>query len=219
MNSKVLIRKPCAQDLDGMPRTSDGIFCTVCKTKVQDLTRFSDGELVQWMAENVKTKPCGIYTNEQARIPVSQRMLLPVRYAAISIASLFFAKTANANFTENCIAPLDTPGTVAKPVDTMQQVIRGKVLSKKHEKGMPLVTVYIAGSDSDIARVTTREDGSFECVLPYTTDTSYTLTFNSKGYNSQVCYGYVPCDRDLVVHMKKSNYRDKHKRRRVYSKF
>lgn len=219
MQSKVVIRKPCAQKLDAMPRVADGIFCTVCKEKVIDLTRFSDEELADWMKKNAAEKPCGIYTRSQAKMPLQQRIIFPFRYAAISIGALLLAKTAKADFTETVIAAADTQGTAMRPADSAQKQIKGKVLSKRHREGMPAVTVFVAGTDSDLAMTSTAADGSFELTLPFTTDTSYTLTLTAKGYVTQVLYGYVPCDRMLVVNMKKAGYKDKKRRRRVYSKF
>jgi hypothetical protein len=218
METKVLIRKPCAQNLDEMPRVASGIFCTVCKTKVDDLTRFSNEELVEWMKKHAVAKPCGIYTAEQARVPVAQRFLFPFRYAAISLAALVTAKEAKAQ-VEPYVDPADSAKEAITPAATQQKVITGKVVGGKNNKRMAGVTVYVSGEESTLVTTTTNADGSFECILPYTTDTSYTLTFRTKGYNTNTSYGYVPCDKLLVVHMEKSKRFGKHKRRRVYSKF
>lgn len=223
MESKVIIRKPCAQDLEMMPRVPGGIFCTVCSEKIVDLTHYSDEELVNWIRERSseqKEHPCGIYNKEQARVPLLQRLILPFRYAAITTASLFLAKESMAK-GETIQHWAGLPDSIVAPSDTQQKVITGKVLGGKRNTPVCGVTVYVAGNaDSTLATIETNTDGTFTCRLPFTTDTSYTLTFTLRGYRTQVAYGYVPCDKELIIHMKKSDRRyRKLKRQRVYSKF
>src|ERR1044072_2128443 len=86
MKEKVLIKKPCAQNLEEMPRVANGVFCTVCREKVEDVSMLSDEELLEWLAANQTKKPCGLYREDQARMPVAQRILFPFRYADISLA-------------------------------------------------------------------------------------------------------------------------------------
>jgi hypothetical protein len=223
MDSKVVIRKPCAQDLEMMPRVPGGIFCTVCSEKIEDLTRLSDEELKKWIRDRSsehKTHPCGIYNREQARIPFLQRLILPFRYAAISTASLFLAKESSAK-TNSAPEWKAVTDAIAVPSDTQQKVITGKVVQGRRNSPLGGVNVYVMGSgDSTLATVVTNSDGTFTCMLPFTADTNYTITFSSRGYRTQVAYGYVPCDKELVMHLKKTDRKDrKIKRQRIYSKF
>ena len=216
MKSKVLIKNPCTRDLDRMPRTATGVFCTRCREKVEDQTRFTDEELIKWLSDNRKEKPCGIYRPDQARIPFLQRVSLPFRYAAISLVSLFSLKEAQAQAP--AVIPVQDAGKTVLPGDTQQKRITGQAVLKK---GGPAggVTVFVSGADSTIVTMHTNEDGRFECVLPYTSDTTFTITFSKRGYDIETVYGYVPCDMELKVAIKKSGRKTKNRQRRIASKF
>jgi hypothetical protein len=217
MKEKVLIKDPCPQNLDAMPRVKNGIFCTVCSEKVTDVTMLTDEELVKWIADNSQHKPCGIYTPEQAKIPVSQRFLFPLRYAAISIASLFITKTSKAQ-VQSSIVVKDSGVIVSQTKDSAERKITGKVTSKR---GKPLdgVAISVASNDSIVAYVNTNADGTFECVLPSATDTSFIVSFSTRGYVRQTFENYVPCGQFFIVKMDKSTRAYEKRHRRVYSKF
>lgn len=218
---KVLIAKPCAQPLANMPRVPGGIFCTVCKAKVEDVSSFSADELQSWLKknENLPERPCAVYSQEQARTPFSQKMLFPFRYAAITIASAFIAREGYCQ--QGISLPPDTVlRTPAAVTDTIGKIITGKViLGKDKTPGKP-VTICVAVSDNEIITAYSAPDGSFTILLPDALNTPVTLTFIHKGYVTTSVADYVPCDKLLVLHLKKQSWRMKRNmRRRIVSKF
>src|ERR1051325_10101931 len=102
MREKVSIQKPCAAVLESMERVPGGVFCTSCNLVVRDFTSYSDEELIAWMSTNKGKKSCGIFRNEQAKIPFFQKLTLPFRYAAVSIVAFFAVKQGH---SQKCTVP------------------------------------------------------------------------------------------------------------------
>jgi hypothetical protein len=216
MKEKVLIKHPCLQNLDDMPRVKGGVFCTVCSEKVEDVTQLSDEELVQWISDNSVKKPCGIYTKDQAKVPLTQRFLFPFRYAAISLASLFVVRQGQ---SQALIASDDSASIISSHSDSVEKKIVGRVETKKRGKPLPHARVFVANAESTITYVDVRKDGTFECVLPLTaTDSTYEVSVTSKGYRTQA-FGYVACGEFIVVKMNKKKHHLFRPKRVVRSKF
>ncbi|HTL80648.1 MAG TPA: hypothetical protein VL651_03025 [Bacteroidia bacterium] len=218
---KVTIRKPCYTDLEDMPRIPGGVWCTKCGEKVEDVSKMSDEELVKWIGDNSKHKPCGIYTNEQSKIPFTEKVLMPLKIAAATVSAMFIHEGIHAQVTPT---EMSAVSSAQQPKDSARFMMVGKVVSHKSGEGLSGVSIYISNGDSVLVTARSGDDGSFYIELPKWEGVSYQVSFSDWGYRHELFEAYVPCEDLFVVKMKRKSMGRKlrrifHRHPRTVSKF
>jgi hypothetical protein len=192
METKVLVRKPCSENLHKMPRVAGGVFCTRCQLHVRDLTTFDAEAFAGWKEEIRGKKACGIFRKDQVTVPFFGRLLVPIRFAAVSILAFFFVKQgfakSEAKFRiaeKNFLKPVSLNG------DSVVQLVRGKTLTAD-SAGIPYVHVRAIYQGKTVADALTDSDGSFELSVPCLPGQSFSIAAGSFDYKAVAIFNYVP---------------------------
>jgi hypothetical protein len=158
---QLTIPKPCHQDFDTMPRTSQGMHCGLCERDIIDFTSMSDDDFRIFLLDTNFKLTCGVFRNDQLDKPIFIEKPTPV------FSFTFLRKIAAAVF----LLPLSLQQVFAQKKHSTYQVVNeksyvpivveGKVVYQATNFPMSNIDVSLLGQHT-----ITNEEGKFRFEVP-----------------------------------------------------
>ena len=155
------IPTPCAQPWAAMRPTADGRHCGACQTEVVDFTRFSEAEILAYLARR-GGRPVCVLANASQVVPASASRWR--QWLLAGLALLGWHPVTSCATKPPQQLPAQATAAAAGPADaeSRQVIIRGQVLDGSGKTAVPQVSVFI--NDTPFGAVTDAE-GRFELVM------------------------------------------------------
>jgi hypothetical protein len=193
----IRIPEPCEQQWNDMSITTAGRFCSSCTRELVDFTRFSDRELVEYLAEHTG-KLCGRF----ARGQLDRNLLTENRsFQSLSLPALaLLAAMLTINPVHAQADTLRTVVTIPNEKDSLHnydpeiRTIRGTV--NEAFRGEPLwgTVIELKNKGMVVQRTHSDLDGHFSFILPEGLVYD-TLKASLEGY----CDTLVPCSENPII--------------------
>lgn len=178
---KLNIEKPCNQDWYLMTRTNGGKFCSNCSKTVLDFTTISDNEIIQ-ILEKESSNICGRINNQRLNRILETKPQTKKSILLQTITSLILLGTNMNSFAKNnwfsrqssqieIMSILDKNSNIPNQdkqnkesvLDSLNNVLQGKVIDNESKEPLPGVIVLIKNSTT---ATTTDLDGNFKLTIP-----------------------------------------------------
>ncbi|MCB0428977.1 MAG: carboxypeptidase-like regulatory domain-containing protein [Flavobacteriales bacterium] len=173
---KLNVPTPCTEDWTSMTKNDLGRHCSHCAKTVVDFTGLTDAEILN-IIQNASGGLCGRLNTHQLNRPIiTPRNTHRSRFPNILAGLLLIGTGSKALATKPIIAQtnvfIDVNAEMVKPpsvanneqvVDSLKNVIQGKVLDAETKEPIVFATVQIQNTETGVA---TDINGEFKLVIP-----------------------------------------------------
>ncbi len=164
---QVHIETPCSENLDAMPSTIDGRFCTTCQKVVVDFTRMSDSELVWYFEQHTNERVCGRLSEQQLNRKIVAVLEPEHRWnfkgVLNKVAALLVLLPVAGSYAQKAGTTKKQHATAKPRIKPVDNVIKGLLLDINTQKPVSGVELKIETLN---IKMLTDTNGHFEFQLP-----------------------------------------------------